>query len=320
MLPRPVNAPSPTATAAEQAHAAAEARRRARAREVAAHALAAHRAGRTAAAVAAGLALGKLIAGQLGHSVAVTASAVDSLMDVFASSANAVAIRLAHARPDEGHPFGHAKIEALAIAAQGLLIGGSGVYLLIEGKGDSTRPPPSGTAAKASGASPWAAAVPEMLDKRDLPSANLPPASPRSERPPASEKPADRKAAPMPLWLRLSVVVVLLLLVAGVVKRMRLTSQREAANPTRSVATAPPLPPEELTAEPTATAQPTRDLAARAPAADLTADPAASADAPADPSADPSASAARPPPRLAPPPPRPTYKPLFEMPTDKPKE
>jgi ferrous-iron efflux pump FieF len=98
-----------------------------------ARSLAAQRAGRNAAFVAAGLALGKLIAGQLGHSAAVTASAVDSLMDIFASSANALAIRAAHAGPDEGHPFGHAKIEALATAGQGLLIGGSGVYILVEG-------------------------------------------------------------------------------------------------------------------------------------------------------------------------------------------
>lgn len=108
-------------------------RRIAREAERAARAAAAHRAGRIAAAVAAGLALGKLTAGQLGHSIAVTASAVDSLMDVFASSANALAIRLANAAPDQEHPFGHAKIEAIATAAQGLLIGGSGVYLLVEG-------------------------------------------------------------------------------------------------------------------------------------------------------------------------------------------
>jgi len=94
---------------------------------------AAQRAGRNAALVAAGLALGKLVAGQLGHSAAVTASAVDSLMDIFASSANALAIRAAHVGPDEGHPFGHAKIEALATAGQGLLIGGSGAYILVEG-------------------------------------------------------------------------------------------------------------------------------------------------------------------------------------------
>jgi ferrous-iron efflux pump FieF len=117
----------------EQPAALGAARRLAREAERAERAAAAHRAGRIAAAVAAGLALGKLAAGQLGHSVAVTASAVDSLMDVFASSANALAIRLAHAAPDHDHPFGHAKIEALATAAQGLLIGGSGIYLLVEG-------------------------------------------------------------------------------------------------------------------------------------------------------------------------------------------
>jgi ferrous-iron efflux pump FieF len=105
----------------------------AHAAELEKHMLAAHRAGRIAAGVALSLAVGKLVAGQLGHSVAVTASAVDSLMDVFASSANAMAIRAAYARPDRSHPFGHAKIEALTTAGQGLLIGGSGVYLLIEG-------------------------------------------------------------------------------------------------------------------------------------------------------------------------------------------
>jgi ferrous-iron efflux pump FieF len=130
------------AAAGAQGRTALAERRRKRAAEVAEQARAAHRAGRVAAGVALGLAIGKLVAGQLGHSVAVTASAVDSLMDVFASSANAVAIRLAHAEPDRDHPFGHAKIEALAIAAQGLLIGGSGVYLLVEGVRRALAPEP----------------------------------------------------------------------------------------------------------------------------------------------------------------------------------
>ncbi|AGP37537.1 cation diffusion facilitator family transporter [Sorangium cellulosum] len=99
----------------------------------AARARAALRAGRIAALTAGGLALGKLVAGQLGQSMAVTASAVDSLTDLFASSANALAIQLAHAAPDRSHPFGHAKIETPPPAGQGLLIGGSGVYLLVEG-------------------------------------------------------------------------------------------------------------------------------------------------------------------------------------------
>jgi ferrous-iron efflux pump FieF len=104
-----------------------------RAAELHTRSRAARRAGRIAAGVAAGLAIGKLVAGIVGHSSAVTASAVDSLVDVVASAANSVAIYLSHEAPDRDHPFGHAKIEPVAIAAQGLLIGGSGVYLLVEG-------------------------------------------------------------------------------------------------------------------------------------------------------------------------------------------
>ena len=114
----------------------------ARSERAAEHASVARRASRVAAVTAAGLAIGKLVAGQLGHSMAVTASAVDSVMDLFASSANAFAIHLAHAAPDRSHPFGHAKIEALATAGQGLLIGGSGVYLLVEGLRRAISPEP----------------------------------------------------------------------------------------------------------------------------------------------------------------------------------
>lgn len=114
----------------------------ARSERAAEHASLARRASRIAAMTAAGLAVGKLVAGQLGHSMAVTASAVDSVMDLFASSANALAIHLAHAAPDRSHPFGHAKIEALATAGQGLLIGGSGVYLLVEGLRRAITPEP----------------------------------------------------------------------------------------------------------------------------------------------------------------------------------
>ncbi|WP_437641995.1 cation diffusion facilitator family transporter [Sorangium sp. So ce854] len=128
-----------------------------------ARARAALRAGRIAAATAGGLALGKLVAGQLGHSMAVTASAVDSLTDLFASSANALAIQLAHAAPDRSHPFGHAKIETLATAGQGLLIGGSGVYLLVEGVRRLLAPEPLRLAAVTLGAMAAAALVTTAL-------------------------------------------------------------------------------------------------------------------------------------------------------------
>lgn len=91
------------------------------------------RAARVAVGVALGLALAKIGAGLLVNSVAILASAVDSLLDAFASFMNLLAIRIAHAPPDEEHRYGHTKAESLATAGQGLLIGGSSVYLFIEG-------------------------------------------------------------------------------------------------------------------------------------------------------------------------------------------
>lgn len=103
-------------------------------------------------AVAAILALSKLVAGILGNSAAVMASAVDSLMDIFASSVNTLAIHLAEEGPDREHAFGHAKFEALATAAQGLLVGGSAIYLFVEGFQRLLRPQPLRLAAVTLGA------------------------------------------------------------------------------------------------------------------------------------------------------------------------
>jgi ferrous-iron efflux pump FieF len=91
------------------------------------------RAARIAVTVALTLAATKLATGLYVNSVAVLASAMDSLLDVLASWLNLMAIRVSHAPPDEQHRFGHHKAEALATAGQALLIGGSAVYLVIEG-------------------------------------------------------------------------------------------------------------------------------------------------------------------------------------------
>lgn len=91
------------------------------------------RATRTAVAVAAALALGKLTVGLVVNSMAVIASSVDSLLDIVASTVNLVAIRVALQPPDADHSFGHAKAEGLATGLQSMLIGGSAIYLLVEG-------------------------------------------------------------------------------------------------------------------------------------------------------------------------------------------
>ena len=83
--------------------------------------------------VAASLAVAKLVTGLVVNSMAIIASSVDSLLDLVASSVNLVAIRVALAPPDADHSFGHSKAEAMATALQSLLIGGSAVYLLVEG-------------------------------------------------------------------------------------------------------------------------------------------------------------------------------------------
>jgi ferrous-iron efflux pump FieF len=48
------------------------------------------------------------------HSLAILASAVDSLMDIMASTVNFISLRAAEAPPDSRHPYGHGKIESLA--------------------------------------------------------------------------------------------------------------------------------------------------------------------------------------------------------------
>jgi hypothetical protein len=198
--------------------------------------------------------------------------------------------------------------------------------ITVGSKGDSERPPPAvmeaadKAALAAASPSPWGAAAVEVLDKRDLPSANLPiVAAPVI----APQKPKSSG------WLRYAVVLMMVLLAAGVVRRVRGMGGPEAATgtPSRTIAVAPPLDP-EATANPTATATAhVRSVAALAPAeadpsAAPSADPSAepSAEASAEPPAEATAGAIAPRPRLAPPPPKPTFKPLFELPAEKAKE
>jgi ferrous-iron efflux pump FieF len=74
----------------------------------------------------------KLVAALFTGSMALAASFVDSLTDVFASSVNLLAIRVAARRPDAEHPYGHGKAEGLAGMFQGSVVGFSGVFLVVE--------------------------------------------------------------------------------------------------------------------------------------------------------------------------------------------
>jgi ferrous-iron efflux pump FieF len=63
-------------------------------------------------------------------SVSLLASLIDSLMDVFASGINLLAVRWSLAPPDEEHRFGHGKAESLAGLGQATFIAGSALFLV----------------------------------------------------------------------------------------------------------------------------------------------------------------------------------------------
>lgn len=90
------------------------------------------RAARLSIGTAAFLALVKLAAGLFTGSLAMLASAVDSVLDILMSGVNYLAIRQAEQPADESHPFGHGKFETLATLIQSLFIALSGGWIVFE--------------------------------------------------------------------------------------------------------------------------------------------------------------------------------------------
>jgi cation diffusion facilitator family transporter len=77
------------------------------------------------------LALGlvKLVGGLVASSFALVADAVNSLGDVFTSVVVLVALRVAQSPPDEEHPYGHSRAEAIAGSNVALLVILSALYV-----------------------------------------------------------------------------------------------------------------------------------------------------------------------------------------------
>jgi len=90
------------------------------------------RAARLSIASATGLALLKMVTGLLTGSMAVLASAIDSLLDILMSGVNYLAIRQAELPADESHPFGHGKFETVATFVQAFFIALSGAWIIFE--------------------------------------------------------------------------------------------------------------------------------------------------------------------------------------------
>ncbi len=74
----------------------------------------------------------KFTVGLMTGSMAVLSSAIDSMLDILMSGVNFIAIRHAEQPADESHAYGHGKFETMAALIQALVIGGSGVWILIE--------------------------------------------------------------------------------------------------------------------------------------------------------------------------------------------
>lgn len=70
--------------------------------------------------------IGKFLAGTLSNSIAITADAFNNLSDAGSSIVTLLGFKLAGAKPDTEHPFGHGRIEyvsGLVVAAAILLMG-----------------------------------------------------------------------------------------------------------------------------------------------------------------------------------------------------
>src|ERR1700686_49434 len=74
----------------------------------------------------------KATSGSLTGSISVWASLLDSVLDLFASTLNFIAVRAASRPADEDHAYGHGKAESLTSLFQAIVIGASGMFIVWE--------------------------------------------------------------------------------------------------------------------------------------------------------------------------------------------
>ena len=78
------------------------------------------------------LAIAKVTVGFLSGSVAVIASALDSVMDMVVSIFNNVALKVSESKPNEKFNYGKGKIEGIAALFEGVVIIASGIFIIYE--------------------------------------------------------------------------------------------------------------------------------------------------------------------------------------------
>src|SRR3984893_8373662 len=74
----------------------------------------------------------KTASGWMTASISVWASLLDSVLDLFASTWNFIAVRASSRPADEDHAYGHGKAESLTSLFQALVIGASGIFIIWE--------------------------------------------------------------------------------------------------------------------------------------------------------------------------------------------
>ncbi|RMF85772.1 MAG: cation transporter, partial [Nitrospirae bacterium] len=75
----------------------------------------------------------KIAGGLLGHSQALVADGFHSLSDLLSDVATLITLRYASEPEDEGHPYGHGKIESVGAAVVGTMLGMAGFELMLDG-------------------------------------------------------------------------------------------------------------------------------------------------------------------------------------------
>jgi len=86
------------------------------------------------------LAIGKFIAGVLGHSSALIADAVESFADALSSIIVWQGIRIASKDPDERHPYGYGRAETIAAFCVGALLITAALVIVVKAAGEMFRP------------------------------------------------------------------------------------------------------------------------------------------------------------------------------------
>ena len=82
----------------------------------------------------------KVTAGWLTGSLSVWASLLDSVLDMFASTLNFIAVRVASRPVDKDHAYGHGKAESLTSLFQAIVIAASGMFIIWEAVHRITEP------------------------------------------------------------------------------------------------------------------------------------------------------------------------------------